>query len=370
LKLSDPKVLAPEAPADAIVNMDAAALKDTLGLDFSDEPAAQVEGETVAEEAADVTKDTSAQSPAAEPAKEEEEAAPADATKPEPTKPEGAEAGATESVAKPPLTKFKLSDKEGELEAPELFFDFKADGKDYEKVPLEKVVAFAQMGIYNERRQRETMETQQRASQLEAQMQEFQARERETDAAIERLFSDPLYFERAKELYLAQHSPESRASRAEQELQQHREQQAREREDQQIGSFTSQVLSPTVEALKQQNPLVSEAELVGQFSLLTAPLLVRGRVPPDRLHNVQTLVEHDLATWARTLQVEREGSKKRETASQTATKTQLAATKRQLARAVAPRGQAAPPAPAKPKKFDSAEDWMKTLGGHAPGAAE
>lgn len=366
MKIETVKQLAPEAPADAIVNMDAAQLKETLGIDFSDEPA---DPTAAAEEVAEAP---ASASPAVE-AKPTEEAAPTtptDETKLEPEPTVEAEASATESEAKPPLTKFSIADKEGELEIPELFLSFKADGKEYEKLPLDKVVSFAQMGIYNERKQRERIDVEQRATQAEQGMQEMQQQFERTNNAVKRLFDDPLYFERAKELYLAENSPESRAIRAEQELQQHRQNEASQREHQQVGQFVAQRLTPAVESLLKQNPLVSEAELIGQYTILTAPLLVRGRVPLERLSNVQTLVDHDLSSWAASLQLERSKTKKVETAKQAATKTQLAATKRQLARTVAPRGEAAPPAPAKPKKYESAEDWMQTLGGLAPAPAE
>lgn len=365
MKIITPVALPDDAPATALGQLDAAEFNKAIGLDFSDEKTAEEQPAAPATEPVAATPVTEQPAPAEVVG---EAAAPSEETKPEPEL--EADAGATSVEAKPPLTSFIVHDKEGELELPELYLSFNADKKEYKKLPLEKVVAFAQMGIYNERRQRETVQTQHENAQLKDRAEAAEGRMEEVDVAIERLFSDPTYFERAKELYLAQNSPENRATRAEQQLTQVRQQQAAAREDQQIGTFVVQQLTPAFESLKQQAPLVSEAELIGQYTILTAPLLVRGRIPLSRLADVQTLVENDLSSWARTLQTERGATKRREDTTRKAATAQVVAAKRTLARAAAPRGNAAPPAPAKPPKFETSDDWFKTLGGLAPADAE
>lgn len=343
--------------------------KEAMGLEFEaegGEAPAPTPAPEPAKEAAQLVgkqeakKEEPAPTPAPEAAPEPEAAAEVEAA-PEPEAPKPEE-------KKPPLTKFAVHDSQGELEVPELFFDFKANGKDYEKVPLDKVVSLAQMGVYNHEQQQKLRQEQaalsQRAGAAEQRAQQLEAAVQELEGSYAAIFSDPAYFERARSLYLEQHSPERRAARAEQQLATERARLTTEREEQQAAHFVSTVLTPAVEHLLTQHPLVSEREVIGQYTLLTAPLLERGRVPLQRLADVKSLVDTDLSQWVKSLQTERELSQKKVEAKVTAAQTQATLAKRQIARAVAPQGRAAPPRTAAPKTYKSVEDWQRdNLGG-------
>ena len=50
------------------------------------------------------------------------------------------------TLSRSPETPFTVADAEGELEIPDLFVNFKANGKEYERVPFDKVVGVAPIG--------------------------------------------------------------------------------------------------------------------------------------------------------------------------------------------------------------------------------
>jgi len=90
---------------------------------------------------------------------------------------------------------------------------------------------------------------------------------------------------------------------------------------------------------------------------LTAPLLVRGRLPVERLAEVQTLVKRDLAYQVQGLQDERADAEARKNKALQVEKGKTVKAKRQIARTVAPKGASVPDTK-KPKVYESAQDWL------------
>lgn len=254
------------------------------------------------------------------------------------------------------MTEFKVLDQEGELEVPEIQIEFKAKGET-RKLPLDHVVRLAQFGFANEEREQQVLAAKRFVTEAQQQTDELQKFIQQYEGYYDKIFNDPAFYEEARLAYLNQNSPEARAQRAESELARVNQAKQLQREEQTVAGFVQQTVMPAMTRLIQENPLVSDTELVGRYTMLTAPLLVNGRVPLHRLREVEHLVANDLSTWAQQQQYERTLKQQSTTRDQARATQQVAATKRQAARVFSQPGGVPEPAP-KPTKFDSARDWL------------
>lgn len=346
------QIMPDEAPATAVGNMSLEDFTKALGMT-----------EIVKEGQEEPATDTA---PAAVPELDESEVegdviegTPVDTAPPADQPPEGSE------PERQLATQFAVYDTEGELEIPELYVNFKANNKEYEKVPLDKVVRLAQMGVYQHDREMQVHQKLQQAAQIQQTAQQLQARVQEMEGFYDRVFRDPSFYDEAQQLYLAQQSPESRAARAEAAERNAREQLARQHEERYAATFVQQQLSPALEQLVQRNPLVDAREVFGQFSYLTAPLLDRGRVPAGRLNVVAQLVQTELVPWVERLQATRAVERQTQDTQVAQAKQQAALAKRHLARRAGSPPGTAPGSPNdRPKEFESVHDWLNAdMGG-------
>lgn len=274
-----------------------------------------------------------------------------------------AEAPKVEEPAKDPAPKpivdFKVYDKEGELDVPpDLTVSYQANGKARENVPLDKVVRLAQMGEYNSEREEKVLQAKTYTTQVERQNQELQSQVKEYEGWYAKVLADEEFYRRAQDDFARQQSPDARAERAERQLYEERSRHQAENEAQQTAAYVQQNLVPRVTKLIEENPTVSFEEVMGRFNLLVAPMLVRGQLPRHDLPAVQTLIDADLAHWARGRHQSNELDKQRVTNQVAAAQTQSQMAKRQLARATQPAPTSAPGTPAKPKDWKTAEDWL------------
>lgn len=253
-----------------------------------------------------------------------------------------------------PVAQFEVSDKDGELEVPELFLSFTADGgKEFSKVPLDKVVRLAQQGIYNHRLQQEVQsvrETQQRLSQAEEHIQQVQALADQRLALAERLLTDPDFFDRAAQEYEAYNAPDAQLERLRAENEALKQGRATPQQQPQDDGpqWFDQTVMPTVDAITKATPLVTGQELLGQFMLVTSPLMVNGKIPAQARGRVAEILANELAPWAQQIQEARaQEQADRAKAAKAADRAKVNATvvKRQLARATKPAGKAAPDVP-------------------------
>lgn len=277
--------------------------------------------------------------------------APADAT-PEQKKLE-AEAIAKEAPAadKPkPVTEFKLTNSKGEAvaEVPDIQITYKADGKELTE-PLDKVVKHAQQGRYNERLQQEVTEYRSEKPQLVQHIQHRDQIIQGMSQAWERVLKGDLQYLQAEMIaYEQAQSPEARAQRVEEENRRLREQNASQNQISQVQPVLSDIAGK-VGALGDKFTEVTPEEILGQFQILTAPLLVNGRIPPQRLQEVVRLIESELTPFVESRHTDR--AEKKKTASVNtadgerakkvaAEQTRRAAeAKRQVSRAVMPSRQ-------------------------------
>lgn len=257
------------------------------------------------------------------------------------------------------LTKFSVADPEGEVEIPvDLTFNFQANGKEYKEVPIDKVVKMAQMGFYNEDREQQVQAAKQFVAEAEEIKADLQSRVDEYEQAYHKIFTDAGYFDRARRAYAEQNTPEAQLQRERAEVEQGRVQLQTEREIQQIAAFVSQEAHPKISKLIESNPSVTQEEVVGKYTFLTAPLLVDGKVPLNRLSEVKRLIEHDLTSWVEDQQERRGGEVRKQKAEVQTAKEQTALAKRSIARKVAPPSESGL-ASKKVQTFKTAKDWLE-----------
>lgn len=360
--LSTPKLTGDDTSAREWANADESAFAEMLGIPMgvveegTEAAAATTEAaepETTVEDA--LTESTEATPEGAEAAPETEAEAEPEAEVEEQPKVED---------TKPPLTKFAIFDKEGELETPELFFDFTANKKEYTHVPLDKVILWAQMGVRNEATAAEIAQARQEMPALREQNLALTRYMEQLESKAVRLLEDEQYLEQARAAWQAANAPEARIHREREQLQSDRQRMTAELEAGQAAQFVQTQLAPAMETLLKHNPLVSERELLGEYTQLIAPYLVSGRVPIAQLPKVKQLVDTELAETVRGLHTQREAERQQSTAKVTKARQIAAQAKRTVARAVAPKGgAAAPPEQAKQRRFESVSDWQKDLGG-------
>jgi len=297
---------------------------------------------------------------AADDAPDETPEAESEATDDTPAMPEGYVA--VPVVADKLATEFTLSDAEGEVEIPALMVEYKANGK-VRQDRLDQVVKLAQWGVYNQdQAQRMQQET---AAQIEQAQQLLMERE----AQMERLLVDEAFREAVQEAYLAENSPEQRAVRAEQRIEdlkiQHQLQQISTSGEQ----FWTQEVSPALEMITKALPTVTEDELGSRLQIVMkslADVAPNGTpyVSPTHYDTIRQYIVEDLALWAQAAHVRRAQPAQAAQANAELERAQVEAqkAKRMVGQKLKPVGQpgVTPDRPAKPKPITSVDDAVES----------
>lgn len=274
---------------------------------------------------------------------------------------EGSE-DATGAEETAPSVGFAVFQGTDEVEIPkDVKIKFKADGEDRE-IDLPGVVRLAKMGYYNEQRANEIREFREQLPELRESFQGLQNENEMLTAAMSRILSgDEEYLAQEMEEFNRAQSPEARAERAERALEQERNRQRGQGVEQQAAQFV-RALVPEFESLQTTAPEVTFEEVVGKFNMLTAPLMVRGQIPPARFREVERIIRSELRPWAEAQHAKRMTAKKATTAATSRATATAAAAKKQAARAVLPQGTHPTGAPPRQKKaYESAGDIMNDL---------
>ena len=261
-------------------------------------------------------------------------------------------------VELPPLaTEFQIYDDEGELEIPRnLKIKFRANKKDYE-IPLDKTVQFAQQGVYNHEKQQEIEAKAKAAEQVKVQADLSAKQVANLESYYEELFKNPDFYERAREIWAKDQTPEARAAKAEQALAQRDQQDLQRQYGDARQQFVANYLTPKMQSLLTENPTVKQDELIGRWSIMTAPMMVSGAVPVERLQDVQTLAENQLTHWVRSVHLERSAEATSKTKEIKDAKAETIKAKRSVARVSSAAGATGTSTP-QPKQYKSAKDWF------------
>src|SRR6185312_5783278 len=150
----------------------------------------------------------------------------------------------------------------------------------------------------------------------------------------------------ARQQHAMINTPEARLANRERELVAIEQQRQEAFQRQQSEAFVAQHIAPRINGLATSLPQddVTQSAFYGKVAALTAPYLVNGRVPPDRLPEVVRIIDTALTPWAESLVQSRaatETKEKQELRQQvTAAKVALALAKKTQQRALAPQGRA------------------------------
>jgi hypothetical protein len=199
-------------------------------------------------------------------------------------------------------TEFTLRDAEGEVEVPDLMVEYKANGK-MRQDRLDQVVKLAQWGVYNQEREQKVQQVEQVAQQVYQEREELAALLSEREAQIEKLLMDDDFLLAVRDAYGEENSPESRAARAEQQVQDIRvhHQMSAIAEKGQV--FYEAEVMPALEMIAEALPSISMDELAEKFEMAMYAHVERAPngeayVPASRYDAIRQYILDDLAVWA------------------------------------------------------------------------
>lgn len=193
---------------------------------------------------------------------------------------------------------FRVFGEDGKtvVEPPKMLFEFKANGK-VRQEPLDRLVQFAQFGVYNHEREQSLQRAQEESAQ---EVEQVYAELDQREAAIERLLTDPDYYASVQERFLQEKSPEREATRAKAEAQRLREEMNTTRAQEQGQQFFENVVYPGISSIMKEFPEIDDSEEVAaRLALMLEPLRENGRIPLSKHRQVQALIASDLRDWAR-----------------------------------------------------------------------
>lgn len=250
--------------------------------------------------------------------------------------------------------------------APDVKLEFQVGDKVYLKSPAE-LVRMARDGVAGQQFREEVKQYRevmpQVAQRLESMEQELEA---QRALNLELLTDENRYLARRQQ-WEQLNSPEERLRRIEAEREQEfttrRAQQEEAQRRQVVFSYYTQEVKPVQDELLTSFPQVALEAKMGRIALDTAPLLVNGIIPPERLPEYKAYLEGPFREWVRT-----EAAKSEQAEAQR--KTQLDTERRKaqtvvqsVGRQLAPNGKAAPDAPPpRPKPRNREEAKQAILG--------
>ena len=257
------------------------------------------------------------------------------------------------------LTDFTVVDEAGEQVDPKSLkfkLDFKANKKDYNDVPIDKVVLLAKMGVYNQDKQDEVENSKRYVAEVAQVNKALRTAVDELRSEFDDLLSNEEYRDAAVEQFAKQNTPEEKARKERDELARQRQDLEHQQRTQVATEYIATNIQPAITQILHTYPSVSEDEMLGRFNRLITPYLVNGVVQPHNLPRVKEVVDTELNMWAQSIHLEREDAKQVVEKRVQSEKTKTALEKKRVARVVKPRGKAAK-TQRKSKTYASAEDW-------------
>ena len=199
-------------------------------------------------------------------------------------------------------TEFTLRDAEGEVEVPDLMVEYKANGK-VRTDRLDQVVKLAQWGVYNQEREKKVQQVEQIAQQAYQEREEFAALLSEREAQIEKLLLDDDFLLAVRDAYGEQNSPEQRAARAEQQVQDIRVQHQMSAIAEKGETFYTNEVMPALSMIAEALPSIPAEELAEKFQMAMYAHVERAPngeayIPASRYDAVREYILNDLAIWA------------------------------------------------------------------------
>ena len=238
-------------------------------------------------------------------------------------------------------TEFSLYDADGEVEVPNLMVEYKANGK-VRSDRLDQVVKLAQWGVYNQDREQKVQQVEQLSQQVHQEREELAALLSEREEQIEKLLMDDDFLLAVRDAYGEQNSPENRAARAEQQVQDIRVQHQMSAIAEKGQGFYENEIAPALDMIAKALPSVPVEELAEKFQMAMYAHVERAPngeayVPASRYDAVRQYILDDLAVWAQA----QHGRRSQSTTSAPQRETQKALDERDRARVEAQKAKRA-----------------------------
>ena len=232
--------------------------------------------------------------------------------------------------------------------APEVKLEFRVGDKTYLK-DVSEVVRMARDGVAGQQYREEVKQYREVLPQVAQKLESMEA-ELEAQRALNlELLNDPERYYARKDEWDRLNAPEERLRRLEAERNQ--EWETRRASDEQarrqhtILSYYAEAVKPVQDELLNGYPEVSVEAKMGRISLDTAPLLVNGIIPPERLPEYRAYLQGPFAEWVKgeAARMQQFDTQRQQLIQQGQKKAQQVV--QSVGRQMAPNGRAAPSAP-------------------------
>lgn len=214
---------------------------------------------------------------------------------------------------------FKVRDSEGEIVPPDFIWQINTTAG-VRDLSTDKLVSYAQMGVYNHEREQRAQQATQDAQQTRTQLQQALTYAQQLEAKYDALMQSDDAYLTARAQHEALNTPEARIER-ERQGRRAAEEQVQIVQVQAAGNqfFTGQI-KPAVETIEKALPTVTADEIGARLFLLTENLRVQTAAgplyPTGSYQRIQDALLNEVVPWAQQLHESREISNKA-TAAQT-----------------------------------------------------
>jgi hypothetical protein len=192
------------------------------------------------------------------------------------------------------VSTFALYDSTGEIEAPALQVEYKANGK-MRVDRLDQVVKLAQMGVYNyERDAAREQDTSDRIAEMQSVIDT-------RESQLQQLLDNEDVYLAARDRYAEANTPEMRANALAKENAAMRAERVAETDSATARHFYSNEVLPALRVLTEALPEVSEEELSSYLTASAMPLLRGGIVPPQHYDTMRQYIVEELTPLAQRL---------------------------------------------------------------------
>lgn len=198
------------------------------------------------------------------------------------------------------VSTFALYDSTGEIEAPALQVEYKANGK-MRVDRLDQVVKLAQMGVYNY--ERDAVREQETSGRIAEMQSLIDTRE----SQLQQLLDNEDVYLAARDRYAQANTPEMRADALARENAAMRAERVAETDSATARKFYSGEVLPALRVLTEALPEVSEEELASYLTASAMPLLRGGIVPPQHYDTLRQYIVEELTPLAQRLHTSRRG---------------------------------------------------------------
>jgi hypothetical protein len=218
---------------------------------------------------------------------------------------------------------FTVRDAEGEILPPDLTWELTANGSP-RTLTTDKLVAYAQMGVYNHELQQHAQQVEAKSQQVERSLAEVQQGIALRDQQIEQLLTDPDFLWRAQQAYVQQNSPEAQAQREREKLTNEKAEWQLQQAANNARQFVDTTMAPALQIIANAYPTITEDELAAKFFLAADRYRRNGVLMPEGYDPLKQWVLRSLEPEMRQLHEFRASQRNVTTASEKAAKDKAA----------------------------------------------